>query len=191
MQIGPGDPSLTHLGQVRPKSEVQGRTLEKVESTATTTVSQPFLREVQDDVESLRDSEYREQSQAIQREIEGTFEGAAEGRFLEFCRAVAIDPKGQIATNVKKLVFSLEGELEVLDQLQIVGIQEGPDPLNQICTHCLKTINAGFLQGDESKRSRLLAVRRVLDEVSPTPEGNALDWVRARLQEAFETETGL
>lgn len=164
MNIGPNDPSLQSLGTARPTSQTPALTPSgKVEVAAPVAAPKEFLREVSDDVESIRESEYRSQASVVQQEIGDL---GKDGRFAEFCQSLGIDPHGSVAGNLKKMIYTLGGDDSVYDDLQAIGTRMGVDRLNQVCLKCLKSINAGFLEGEQSKELRQGNVRTLLEELA-------------------------
>jgi len=164
VNIGPNDPSLQSVGVARPLSPTPAvAPTSKAEGAAPVAAPKGFLREVSDDVESIRESEYRAQAGEVGQEIDGV---GRDRRFADLCQSLGIDPHGNIASNLKKLVHTLGAEGNVFGDLQAVGGRIGAERLNEVSLKCLKHMNAGFLEGEESKELRQGNVRALLEELA-------------------------
>lgn len=178
MNIGPNDPSLQSVGGARPLSPTPAvAPTSKTEGAAQVAAPKGFLRKVSDDVESIRQSEYRAQAGEVGQEIEDV---GRDRRFVDLCQSLGIDIHDCIAGNLRKLIHTLGSEGNIFGDLQAIGSRIGAERLNEVSLKCLKHMNAGFLEGDESKDLRQGNVRVLLEELASAEDEPGI-WGRVDL----------
>jgi hypothetical protein len=162
--------------------------MSKTEGAAQMAAPKGFLREVSDDLESIRQSEYRAQAGEVGQEIENV---GRDRRFVDLCQSLGIDVHDYIATNLRKLIHTLGAEGTIFGDLQAIGSRIGAERLNEVSLKCLKHLNAGFLEGEESKDLRQGNVRLLLEElVSAEDKPGILGRVDLHLAPPWERPQG-